>query len=267
MQRLTYIFKLGKLAIGLVFIVLTIRYGARYAMVWTHRTALPEVAVTAEAAVARSQSATTLPHLNVSHMENVSDDSPRPYGPPALIFQSHDITYRAIHQISSWDPTLQSWTAVSPDLTDVNVEGAPGYGIDGITAVATHDNTWYVGTLVGRIVTKHSGTAWVPSKPGTVPDRTVSALAMDTDFQDGSVAAAGFAGYSSTTPDAPGHVYLTMDGGLTWVDISGSLPDEPIQNLLFSNQHGHQSLFVELIGNWWRLEENGTWISIGTLTP
>jgi len=243
-----------------IVVTLTIQFGAHaeapFVQPGTHarQTATAEAAVHTVAGLVRKDASTT------------ALDKPFPYGPPAIIFRIGATTYKAVHHISEWNERNNTWFAVSPDITEAHVQGAEGYGIDGITAVTTQRGTWYAGTLVGTLVAKHANTAWRLTPPSIAPDRTVTALAIDSDFQDGSVAAAGFAGYSSSTPRAPGHVYLTMDGGTTWCDVSGDLPDLPVQSLQFASVAGRHQLVAEQAGEWRKMEADGHWIAFSFTT-
>ncbi len=38
----------------------------------------------------------------------------------------------------------------------------------------------------------------------------------------------GFSGFNDGTPGTPGHIFKTTDGGATWTDVTGNLPDTPV---------------------------------------
>ena len=45
-----------------------------------------------------------------------------------------------------------------------------------------------------------------------------------------------FSGFNGNTPATPGHVYVTrngLSGAATWTNISGDLPDIPINGVIF----------------------------------
>ena len=165
-------------------------------------------------------------------------DTPVKYGPKPINFQLNGRLYRAVHYLSEWQPSSKQWVVVSPNLTEVNEVDAPGFGIDGITAVAHSSHTWYVGTLAGRVEVKFSPATssnhWLIRTQG-LPERTVTALAINPNDPAGQFAITGFGGYGPATPDTPGHVYVTFDTGRHWLDISGDLPDEPVQAIRLMN--------------------------------
>jgi len=196
-------------------------------------------------------------------------DAPRSNGPPAVVLQTKEGLYRAVHYIMKWNQNIENWVPVSPDLTQVNLLGTPGYGVDGITALAEHNGYWYVGTLTGQIEVRTAHQPWV-LRVSALPQRTVTAIAVDPNDSDGQLAVAGFDGYASATPDYPGHVYATLDGGATWFNISGNLPDAPVEAIQFTTSPGaaavnHSAptrLQVRVRGHWFTMAGQGHWTQI-----
>ncbi len=185
-------------------------------------------------------------------------DAPLPNGPAPLYWTDGGETYRAVHFLAKWNKDSHKWEQISPDLTQAYNPAADGYGIDGITAVARSDSAWYVGTLAGSVAVK-TGEEWQDKSFG-LPPRTVTAIAICPDVQDGTMAAVGFDGYGTATPDLPGHVYVTFDAGDHWMDITGDLPDAPVQSLHFVRQRGRTQLLVQMAGKWYAMSlTKGHW--------
>jgi hypothetical protein len=163
-----------------------------------------------------------------------------------------------VHFVAKWNDATQTWDRISPDLTQAFNVAADGYGIDGITAIARSGATWYVGTLAGSLSVK-TGAQW-ENKSFGLPPRTVTAIAICPDVPDGKLAAVGFDGYSAATPDLPGHVYVTLDAGDHWIDMTGDLPDAPVQSLHFIRQGGRSTLLVRVKNNWYIMSSTkGHW--------
>ena len=107
------------------------------------------------------------------------------------------------------------------------VAGAPPLGTPAISQIL------YVGTSRGRIwKSTNGGATWTDlTKPplpvsGVMTGRFVTWI--DTDPGDANKVVVTYSGWSrSTDPVIPGHVFRSLDGGTTWTDISGALPDEP----------------------------------------
>lgn len=119
------------------------------------------------------------------------------------------------------------WAAISPDLTN-------GRGTITTLAVAPGDsNTIYVGTSNSRIETTRNalnaaGPTWTNATHG-LPPRTLTQIAPDA--VDPTVAYAAFSGFSGIT-DNQGHIFRTTDAGSSWTDISGNLPNVPVDGIV-----------------------------------
>ncbi|MGW3097185.1 glycosyl hydrolase [Streptomyces sp. NPDC001102] len=88
----------------------------------------------------------------------------------------------------------------------------------------------------GIAVGNADGTGWhqlnLPAG-GTVPNRYLSGLAIDPKNADHVLLAVN--GFSRKWTEGPGagvgHLFETRDGGLTWKDVSGNLPDVPANSV------------------------------------
>ena len=95
-------------------------------------------------------------------------------------------------------------------------------------------DTIYVGTDTGRLwKTTDLGNTWTEFVGKGLPVRWVNAIVVDpTDANHVYVA---FSGYREG--DESANVWETTDGGDTWQNISGNLPDVPVNSL-------------QLVGKW-----------------
>jgi len=136
----------------------------------------------------------------------------------------------------------ETWSAASPsvgndlrcwqDAADGRTCARSRY----FTAAAvapTASQTVYGGTLNGDVrVTTDRGTTWTSlagSEAGPLPVRAVTEVLVDPlSAQSVYVAYSGFDSGGSGT----GHVFHTADAGQTWIDITGNLPDVPVNTLL-----------------------------------
>jgi hypothetical protein len=75
--------------------------------------------------------------------------------------------------------------------------------------------------------------------PANVPNRYIEALAIDAADPSGRTAYIGLSGFSRKWTEGPGagygHLYRTTDGGVSWTDISGNLPDIPVNSIVLRN--------------------------------
>jgi uncharacterized repeat protein (TIGR01451 family) len=131
------------------------------------------------------------------------------------------------------------WQAISPDLTSGCAGSAPnGARACAISALGATAGgpALYVGTLDGRVwVTTNANVAsptWtrVDTNPTVLPNRPVGAIAVNrSNYRTAYVA---YNGFNDATPSAHGHVFKTTNGGTAWADVSGNLPDVPVNALV-----------------------------------
>ncbi|MDT7550427.1 MAG: hypothetical protein QOE84_2821 [Actinomycetota bacterium] len=147
-------------------------------------------------------------------------------GQPHAVYTGSEIVSR-----STDDGT--SWTPISPDLT-----GGPGretnplfrnYGTITTLAVAYADlGTVYAGTDDGRVWYTHdAATTW--TRATGLPSEWVTSVAIDRRNAK-SIAYASFSGFRSGKGKSL--VFRTADGGKTWKDISGNLPQAPVNDVV-----------------------------------
>ena len=90
-----------------------------------------------------------------------------------------------------------------------------------------------------RGISTNAGGVWRQlGLPADLPNRYISGLAIDPADASGQTAYLGFNGFSRRWTDGPGaglgHLWKTGDGGATWTDVSGNLPDIPVNDVLIS---------------------------------
>lgn len=138
-------------------------------------------------------------------------------------------TYRLFR--SNEGGAADSWKAVSGDLTvgPGGVHCTNGAASeDYLTAIAVAPSagmTVYTGSAGGRVSrTSDGGATWTSISTGKLPSRWVSAIGVDPASPDSVWVA--FSGFDSSTPNHPGHVFHSDDGGGSWVlrDIGMDMP-------------------------------------------
>jgi photosystem II stability/assembly factor-like uncharacterized protein len=142
------------------------------------------------------------------------------------------------------DNRADTWAAASPSVKDTQRcwSGSPGAAGSAcatggyFTTVAlapSNTDIVYGGALNGDIwVSTNRGASW-RSTAGTsvapLPVRPVTHIQVDP--ANPSIAYATYSGFASAGQGA-GHVFKTADGGQSWTDISGALPDVPANTVL-----------------------------------
>jgi uncharacterized protein (TIGR03437 family) len=117
------------------------------------------------------------------------------------------------------------WTPISPDLT-----GGRTATIKAIAVAPSDSNTVYVGASDGRVqVTRNAlagaGATWT-NRSLALPARVVTAITVDPI--DAATAYVTFSGFPT---DGTGHVYRTRDAGSSWSDVSGDMPNVPVNDI------------------------------------
>lgn len=123
------------------------------------------------------------------------------------------------------------WRAISPDLTDgPDSTTSSFFTISSIAVSPANPDTIYTGAISGAVYqTTDGGASWT-SRAAGLPFRAVTRvlahpLERDTVYLT-------FSGYPGASDTLPGHIYRSTDGGNTWVDMSGNLPNIPANELV-----------------------------------
>ncbi len=132
---------------------------------------------------------------------------------------------------------MQSWTPISPDLTYGN-----GGRVGTITTIAVSrqvPQAIYVGTDDGRVwVSTDYGSTWTDIA-ASLPLRWVTRLTVDPDSSN--IAYVTLSGFYEN--EYGGHLYRTSDYGATWTNLSASLPDIPLNDVVMDSANRNH-LFV-----------------------
>jgi hypothetical protein len=140
------------------------------------------------------------------------------------------------------DNRADSWTAASPVVSDAErcwtdpASGracAPARYFVSVAVAPTASQTVYAGTLNGDIwLTLNRGTTWrsiAGPDAGPLPVRPVNDLVIDP--LDARVVLAAYSGFDDAG-SGRGHIFRTANSGESWEDVTGNLPDVPVNTLL-----------------------------------
>ncbi|HEY3001655.1 MAG TPA: exo-alpha-sialidase, partial [Kribbellaceae bacterium] len=137
---------------------------------------------------------------------------------PAIMYYGGNRLNRSVNSAASWSP-------ISPDLThgDGSSDGYPFGTITAVAVAKTNGAVIYAGTDDGRMwITRNTGGSWTEITAG-LPTRWITSVAVDPT--NANLAYVTVSGYRNG--DNGAHVWRTADGGSTWRDISGDLPNAP----------------------------------------
>ena len=169
------------------------------------------------------------------------------------------------------------WHAISPDLTSGCLGPAPNgarnctisaIGVGGGTAVYTGSNDGLVFVSPDaqvsmtptwtRLDLKNNGRNKLPARP-------VAAIAVDRSNY--RTAYLGYNGYNAATPRNAGHVFKTSDGGEHWTNITGNLPDNPVNSLVLDPSYPNTLYAGTDVGPFVTFNGGASWSHLGTGFP
>jgi uncharacterized repeat protein (TIGR01451 family) len=166
------------------------------------------------------------------------------------------------------------WASISPDLTSGCTGTAPNgarncsisaIGVGGGQAVYTGSLDGYVYLSTNAQVS--DSPTWTRLDPHrtVLPNRPVASIAVDRSNY--RIAYLGYNGYNPVTPTDPGHVFRTLNGGKSWVDISGDLPDAPVNSLVLDPSYPNTIYAGTDVGPMVTYNGGGHWQSLGAGIP
>lgn len=134
--------------------------------------------------------------------------------------------YWGTHRLYRSDNRGNSWNAISPDLTN-------GYALSAMHILKGNSNYIMTGSADGLVaLTTDGGNNWSNVTQAPLPNRWVA----DVYIASQQLMYVAFSGFAANTPNTPGHVFRSNDGGNSWTDIShtgqnNGLPDLPVMAL------------------------------------
>lgn len=178
-----------------------------------------------------------------------------PHNPAVIYYGTHRL-YR------SPDRTL-SWELISDDLTNPETSAEDEGTITTIAAAESDSNVVYVGSDDGYVhVTFDGGETWTVISDD-LPLRYVSRVAVDP--YDAMSAYVTISGYRST--DYLPHVFHTVNGGETWNDISGNLPEIPVNDIIVDPDMDRTLYIANDLGVWYTNNQGVEWSPLGSGLP
>jgi photosystem II stability/assembly factor-like uncharacterized protein len=158
-------------------------------------------------------------------------------------------TYRVYRSADRAD----SWTVISGDLTG-------GGSVSAIAPAAADPSVVYVGTSDGRVwTTTNGGQDWTQRTLPIGSVRYVQDIAVDPrDPQTAWVTVSGF---------LTAHVFRTIDGGATFQNASGNLPDVPVNAVVADPTSRAVVLVGTDVGAFFSSDSGTTWAPLTNGLP
>jgi hypothetical protein len=152
-----------------------------------------------------------------------------------------------------------SWASISPQP----LPGSKG-NLSAIGVAPSNSAIIYAGTDDSQVVvTTNSGTNWTNVSTG-LPPRFVTHVTVNPYTPATAYATfSGFSGFGDTL----GHVFLTTNNGGTWTDVSGNLPNIPVNDLVIDPLIANTLYAATDIGVFATSDGGVTWGTYGTGLP
>jgi photosystem II stability/assembly factor-like uncharacterized protein len=135
---------------------------------------------------------------------------------PPLVIDPTDpkVLYFGTQKLYRTADRADNWTAISPNFSGTITTIAPA---------PSNPSMVYVGNNAAQVQVTTNLSTWTLSTSG-LPLRVVTDIAVDRT--DANTAYVTFSGFNASTA-VQGHVFRTVNGGATWTNVSGNLPDIP----------------------------------------
>ena len=186
------------------------------------------------------------------------------YMPYILSHHDYDRMYLGTHRVFKNTTGVNAyWTPISPDLTDGDIYGAKFHNISTVAESPLDENILYAGTSDGNIWSStDEGANWNNMSSG-LPKRYVTSIyPSHNDTLSAFICVSGFK-YNDPYP----HVFRTDNAGQSWVDISGDLPQMPINDVL-AHPNNDSIVFVATDGGiYGSINAGENWHRVGTNMP
>lgn len=202
---------------------------------------------------------------NFSNIRNGIDFTRTNWSTPYVLdILDPQILYIGTYKLHRTTNRGNSWTEISSDLTR-GPNGRLGT-ITCVTSAVESDNVTrviYVGTDDAKLsVSTNSGTSW-EDRTGILPQRYITDVLADK--RDPATAYVTLSGYNldETNP----HVFRTTDYGLNWTDISGNIPDVPVNSIIIDYDEDSTLYIGTDAGVFFTQNLGAEWVVLGTGLP
>ena len=172
-------------------------------------------------------------------LTGISEGEPKNWSTPVIMDPVNpNILYYGTNHVYRTTNGANSWTSISPDLTE-GMTGTRAGTVSTISVSPQNTNIIWAGTSDSHIwVSTNNGEDW-DDVSDDLPHRWVSRIIADP--LDENTAYATFTGLKWADPEP--HVFRTTDAGESWEDISSNLPDAPV-NAFVVDHIDNNYLFV-----------------------
>ena len=196
-------------------------------------------------------------------MNGIGSDDRFNWNTPFVIDPSnHEILYLGSNKVYKTTDRAGTWTAVSNDLTNGPGTGNLTYGtITTIDVSPLNPAIVYAGTDDGNVWVT-TGSTWQKVSE-QLPGRWVTRVVADIHSEDRAYVTLSGYRYDDYLP----HVFMTEDKGMHWIDISGDLPEVPVNDLVIDPEYDSVLYVATDAGVFVTRNLGSNWNIMGTNLP
>jgi photosystem II stability/assembly factor-like uncharacterized protein len=193
----------------------------------------------------------------------ISGAEPKNWATPVVMDpNNHNVLYYGTNRVYRTVDGASLWRPISPRLTNPNSPALLGT----ITTIAVAPNNSaviYAGTDDSNVwVTADTGATWKEIS-AALPVRWVTRVAVDP--ANANIAYVTFSGLKWNSPQS--HVFRTTDMGATWQDISGNLPDAPVNTIVVDSKFPNFLYVGSDVGAYYSSHSGHQWQPLGEGMP
>ena len=105
---------------------------------------------------------------------------------------------------------------------------------------------------------------WTPT--AALPNRVVTDIEVDP--RSAATVYATLSGFDESTPGKPGHVFRSTNSGGTWTNVSGNLPNTPVNALAVDTRTTPATLYAGTdVGVFWSVDGGASWANTSRGLP
>ena len=187
-----------------------------------------------------------------------------------VYFGTHRL-YRTANRGTTWSGLGTSTDGFGTDLTKGAgiVTTIVAYPKVDTSATPPTEVVW-VGTSDGNVqVTSDAGNlataTFTNATKAPLPNRFITDIAADSNNANRAVVV--YSGFEANTPTTLGHVFLTIDRGNVWTNISGNLPDIPVTSVALDPNNNNRIWIGTDIGVFLTTDGGATWLALNNGMP
>lgn len=197
---------------------------------------------------------------------NGGDDDRTNWNTPVILDPNNPSTiYYGANVLHRSEDLGDNWVQISPDLTDgQHPSGSLSFGTITTIAVApTNSDVIYVGTDDGNVqVSLNNGDDWTNVSAG-LPDRYITSVAVDP--LDELTVYVTLSGYRYI--DYQPHVLRSTNAGQDWEDISGNLPEIPVNDIVIDPDFDDTYYIANDLNVWVTIDAGLHWYILEPTLP